>query len=101
MGPLNGLRKPDHVLHILHIMHILHLLIGFWIDDCQSAIVYNCSEQAQVMYVIPVTSILGRLPVVPVGEKRTIPFDMRRESAFPELSAIKARTVVMDVSGGT
>ncbi len=42
-------------------------------------------EQAQVLYVIPVSSILGRLPLVPVGATGTIPFAckfaMRGESA--------------------
>jgi hypothetical protein len=37
-----------------------------WVDKCQSAIVYERSEQAQVLYVIPVTSRLGQLPFVPV-----------------------------------
>jgi hypothetical protein len=41
-------------------------------------------EQAQVLFVIPVSSILGRLPFVPVGATGTIPFAMRREAAdFP------------------
>ncbi len=55
-----------------------------WVDQCQSAIVYERCEQAQVLYVIPVSSILGHLPLVPVGATGTIPFAMRRESAdFP------------------
>jgi hypothetical protein len=63
------------------------LLTSAWVDGCQSSIVYERREQAHVLYVIPVSSILGRLPVVPVGEKGTIPFDMRRESAdFPGAS---------------
>ena len=46
--------------------------------------------------------LLGRSLLVPVGGKGTILFGMRRESAdFPELLAIKARTVAMDVGGGT
>jgi hypothetical protein len=52
-----------------------------WVDDCQSAIVNERREQAQVLYVIPVCSKLGRLPLVPEGETRTIHFDMRGESA--------------------
>ena len=49
------------------------------------SIVYERHEQAQVLYVIPVSSIiLGRLPLVPVGKTRTIPIEMRRESVdFP------------------
>ena len=47
-----------------------------WEDKCQSAIVYERREQAQVLYVIPLSSILGRLPLVPVGRTGTIPFEM-------------------------
>jgi hypothetical protein len=35
---------------------------------CQSTIVYDLSESAQVLYVIPVSSILGWLPHIPVGK---------------------------------
>jgi hypothetical protein len=46
--------------------------------------------QSQVLYVIPVTSILGRLSLVPVGDTgRTIPFSMRKETVtcdFPGAS---------------
>ena len=37
--------------------------------------------QSQVMYVIPITSILGRLALVPVGETGTIPYSMRKEAS--------------------
>ncbi len=80
-----GPRKPGHILHILHILYILICLSTLaWLDQCQSAIVYERREQAQVLYLIPVSSILGRLPLVPVGATGTIPFAMRREAAdFP------------------
>jgi hypothetical protein len=32
---------------------------------------------ASVNYVLPISSILGKLPVVPVGNTGTIPFSMR------------------------
>ncbi len=67
----------------MHILHILHNLIftttTAWVDQCQSAIVYERREQVQVLYVIPVSSVLGRLPLVPVGINRTIPFAMRKK----------------------
>ena len=63
-----GPRKSGHTLHILHILHILiYLTTSAWVDQCQSAMIYERQEQAQVLYVIPVSSILGRLPLVPVG----------------------------------
>jgi hypothetical protein len=69
----------------------------------------ECCEQSQVLYVIPVSSILGQLPLVPVGQTGTIPFqvEMRRESAGvtfqPGHCAIKPRMVVtvQVVDGGT
>ena len=42
-----GTRKSGHILHILHILHISHHLM------CCSS---QCCEQAQVLYVIPVSS---------------------------------------------
>ena len=80
-----GSKKQGHISHMLHIQHILiYLAASAWVDQCQSAIVYERSEHAQVLYVVPVSSILGRLPLVPVGATGTIPFVMRRESAnFP------------------
>jgi hypothetical protein len=73
------------IQHILHILHILiYLSTSAWLAQCQSTIIYQRREQAQVLYVIPVSSILGRLPLVPVGATGTIPFAMRRETAdFP------------------
>ena len=71
-------RKSGHILHILHILHDHFFLFPEWVDRCQSTIVYKRSEQSQVLYVIPVSSILGRLPLVSVGQTRTIPFEMRK-----------------------
>ena len=38
--------------------------------------------QSQVLYVVPITSILGRLALVPVGATGTIPFSMRKETGY-------------------
>ncbi len=35
---------------------------------CSSLIVYECRPDIQVFYALPVESILGKLPVVPVGD---------------------------------
>jgi hypothetical protein len=37
-------------------------------------------QDKQVFYVIPVESILGKLPVVPIGETVTILFAMRQNA---------------------
>ena len=34
----------------------------------------------EVFYVLPISSLLGKLPVVPVGNTGTIPFSMRRSA---------------------
>ncbi len=77
--PLNS----DHIVHVMHILHIHSYLIlsSAWVDKNQSDIVYRRSEQAQFLYVIPVTSLLGSPSLVPVGATGMISFDMRRESA--------------------
>ena len=81
-----------YVTYVAYFAYTTYYLILFIIpvpgfelsSEFSSAIVYERREQAQVLYVIPVSSILGRLPLVPVGATGTIPFAMRRESAdFP------------------
>ncbi len=67
---------------------------------------YKRSEQSQVLYVIPVSSILGRLPLVPLGDTGTIPFEMQKESAdFLGAACDKIQinpiTVAMHVGGDT
>ena len=50
--------------------------------------VYELNHDNPVVYVIPVKSILGKLPLVPVGDTGTIPFKNRRfGSWFPGGSA--------------
>ena len=40
---------------------------------------YELKQNQQVVYVIPISSILGKLPLIPVGDTGTIPFSMRDE----------------------
>ncbi len=49
-----------------------------WLLACSSRIVNERRPDNQVFYVLPVESILGKLPVVPVGETGTIPYCMRQ-----------------------
>ena len=42
---------------------------------------YERRENKLFLYVVPVSSILGKLPVVPVGDSGTLPYAMRRETA--------------------
>jgi len=51
-----------------------------WLDKCGLKIIYERRMQLQVLYVVPITSILGRLALVPVGDTDTIPFFMHTEN---------------------
>ncbi len=65
---------------ILHRILIMFSALAAWLDKCDSKIIFERRMQSQVLYVVPVTSILGRLALVPVGDTGTIPFTMRKES---------------------
>ena len=43
--------------------------------------IYECKSNKQVLYVLHITSILSKLPLVPVGDTVTIPNSMRGEAA--------------------
>ena len=64
----------------LHRILIKFSAFAAWLDKCDSKIIFERRMQSQVLYVVPVTSILGRLALVPVGDTGTIPFTMRKES---------------------
>ncbi len=46
-----------------------------WLQSVGSQVVYelDCKEPQAVLYVVPIQSILGKLPVVPVCDSGTIP----------------------------
>ena len=44
-------------------------------------VVYELDYKKPILYVIPIQSILGKLPVVPVGDTGTIPYHLR--NTFP------------------
>jgi hypothetical protein len=68
-------------------------VMAAWLDKCDSKIIYERWMQSQVLYVVPITSILGRLALVPVGETGTIPFSMRNErSDFPGATCDSKKT---------
>ena len=47
-----------------------------WLDTIGPKIVYELRGNKQVLYVVPVLAILGRLPLVPVSDTGTIPFSL-------------------------
>ena len=48
-----------------------------WITQCGSKLIYELMPGKEVMYVVPVSSILGKLPVVRAGDTGTIPHKYR------------------------
>ena len=50
-----------------------------WIAKCGSKLIYESlpGKDSEVVYVLPITSILGILPVVRAGDTGTIPFGYR------------------------
>jgi hypothetical protein len=48
-----------------------------WLESVESRVVYELDYKKPILYVIPIQSILGKLPLVPVGETGTIPHSMR------------------------
>ncbi len=69
------------IMNILHILHIFNLVSTKWLNKCQSNIIYKHWDRAQALFVIPVSSILWHLLLVPVGPTGTISFEIGRESA--------------------
>ncbi len=53
---------------------------AYWLLDCRSSFVYEHKGNKQVFYVLPVKSILGKLPVVPIDDTGTIPFAMNQNA---------------------
>ena len=42
---------------------------------CCSLVLYKLDPKVPLVYVVPIQSILGKLPLVPVGNTGTIPFE--------------------------
>jgi hypothetical protein len=56
--------------------------------------VYERKKDKQVFYVLPVENILGKLPVVPVGDTGTIPRTLLMQHL------IQRRVLVTEAAGG-
>jgi hypothetical protein len=68
------------------------------LQACSSRIVYERQPDNLVFYVLPVDSTLGKLPVVPVGDKGTIPYCLRQHAADFVGSAFDTTQGAGDVS---
>ena len=60
-------------ISIMDIMSIILIMcIAVWLKSIGSQIVYELDHRKPVLYVIPIENILGKLPVVPVGDTGTV-----------------------------
>jgi len=81
-------RHPGGITYINHvkciicmicIICIIDIFSSGWLDQANGTMLYERRQNKQVLYVIPISPILGKLPLVPVGDTGTIPFSMRDE----------------------
>ena len=73
--------RYDTYAHYSFIAIIAHCFLVGWLESFESQVVYKLDYKKPILYVVPIQSILGKLPVVPVGDTGTIPHCMR--NAFP------------------
>ena len=66
-----------HKPHKMSNMHNLPKFLSGWLDRANGTMLYERKQNQQVLYVIPISSILGKLPLIPVADTGTIPFSMR------------------------
>ena len=52
-----------------------------WLESVGSRMVYELDYRKPVLYVVPMQSILGKYPAVPVSDTRTIPNSMHNAFA--------------------
>ncbi len=71
-----------------------------WLLVYRSRIVYERQPDNQVFYVLPAESILGKLPVVPVGDTGRIPYCMRQHAEDFVCAAFDTRGAVTEAGGG-
>ena len=72
------------IITIIGIMCVIAimLIIAFfrfigWLESVGSRVLYELDYKKPILYVIPIQSILGKLPVVPVGDTGTTPHHLR------------------------
>ena len=70
---INYIHYDDYTCETYYIVQC----IAGWLDSVGSRVVYELDYKKPILYVIPIESILGKLPVVPVGDTGTIPHRLR------------------------
>ena len=73
------------IIAIICIMQIISIIADWflvgWLESVGSRVVYELDYKKPILYVVPIQNILGKLPLVPVGDTGTIPHSMR--NTFP------------------
>ena len=91
---------------LLTITYITYLFLpADWLDKCDLKIVYERRMQSLVLYVVPISSILGRLALVPGGLLATLaqshsPCAMRNQTLMAR-PATQKMALVTGINGGT
>ena len=61
------------ISHMARRPYVHYLYDLGWVSSVGSRIVYELDYRKPILYVLPVQNIIGKLPVVPVGDTGTIP----------------------------
>ena len=71
----------DNCIYYCNYAHYCLLCFLGWLESVGSRVVYELDYKKPVLYIMPIQSILGKLPVVPVGDTCTIQHHLR--NTFP------------------
>ena len=66
------------IMHIIAVVLIIAdwFLVG-WLESVGSRVIYEVDYKKPILYVVPIQSIMGKLPLVPVGDTGNIQYSMR------------------------
>jgi hypothetical protein len=71
--PENDYNTYIRIICIKRVMNsMLIMFLAGWLKSIGSQILYELDHRKPVLYVIPAENILGKLPLVPVGDAGTI-----------------------------
>ena len=76
----HNMNYTNYAYYSYYTNYVTLFLVG-WLESVGSRVVYELDYKKPILYVIPIQSILGKLPVVPVGDNGTIPHHLRDD--FP------------------
>ena len=83
-------------MYYLYFIH--YFVLAGWLKSIGSQILYELDHRKPVLYVIPVEHILGKLPLVLVGDTGTIPHHLR--NLFPGAPGDRRPTGVLAMDAG-